>query len=92
MYVGRNYCFFWLRATCKQTAYFLSSTTYLFCKHIFHYECLKDWLNKNILMPKCPNCNYNVLTGGEINLNNHNPNNLPENNGDNNQLHSSITH
>lgn len=63
---------------------------YLFCKHIFHYECLKDWLNKNILMPKCPNCNYNVLTGGEINLNNHNANNLHENNGDNNRLHSSV--
>lgn len=33
----------------------------LFCKHIFHKNCLKEWLEKNILKPKCPNCNYNVI-------------------------------
>jgi hypothetical protein len=38
------------------------------CKHIFHLECLKDWLLKNLLNPKCPNCNYNVLLGKEINI------------------------
>ena len=52
---------------------------FLFCKHIFHFKCLKDWLDKNILMPKCPNCNYNVLTGGDID-NNPNPNNENYNN------------
>ena len=31
------------------------------CQHIFHYECLRDWLMKNVLNPKCPNCNYNLL-------------------------------
>ena len=41
-----------------------SEVIYLFCKHIFHFKCLKNWLDKNILMPKCPNCNYNVLIGG----------------------------
>lgn len=31
------------------------------CQHIFHFKCLSDWLLKNILNPKCPNCNYNLL-------------------------------
>lgn len=31
------------------------------CLHIFHKECLKEWLEKNITRPKCPNCNFNVL-------------------------------
>lgn len=31
------------------------------CKHIFHYNCLKPWIDSNILSPKCPNCNYNIL-------------------------------
>lgn len=54
---------------------------FLFCKHIFHFKCLKDWLERNILMPKCPNCNYNVLTGGVIDLH---PNQNIENNQNNN--------
>lgn len=33
----------------------------LFCKHIFHFECLKDWVNKNLIHPKCPNCNFNLI-------------------------------
>lgn len=68
---------------------------FLFCKHIFHFNCLKDWLDKNILLPKCPNCNYNILTGGQIDLINHNNNenqnlNLNENNFNlNNNLNKS---
>jgi hypothetical protein len=31
------------------------------CKHVFHYTCIKDWLYKNVLNPKCPNCNKEVL-------------------------------
>ena len=31
------------------------------CKHVFHYTCIKDWLYKNALNPKCPNCNKEVL-------------------------------
>jgi hypothetical protein len=31
------------------------------CKHIFHHACLKDWLFKEVLKPKCPNCNYFVV-------------------------------
>jgi hypothetical protein len=33
------------------------------CKHLFHYSCLKDWLVKQALHPKCPNCNYLVIEG-----------------------------
>ena len=31
------------------------------CQHVFHFKCLNDWLMKNLLHPKCPNCNYNLL-------------------------------
>ena len=32
------------------------------CQHIFHYRCLNNWLNKNILNPKCPNCNLDLMS------------------------------
>ena len=31
------------------------------CKHVFHYKCLSNWLSKNVMNPKCPNCNYNLI-------------------------------
>ena len=31
------------------------------CQHVFHYICLSNWLMQNLLHPKCPNCNYNLL-------------------------------
>ena len=31
------------------------------CNHVFHYKCIKDWLYKNAKIPKCPNCNKEVL-------------------------------
>ena len=31
------------------------------CNHVFHYKCIYEWLFKNILCPKCPNCNNEVL-------------------------------
>jgi hypothetical protein len=48
----------------------------LFCKHIFHTNCLKDWLLKDILKPKCPNCNFFVIehTQDNFNLNTNSPN------------------
>ena len=31
------------------------------CNHTFHLICLKDWIHKNIIIPKCPNCNEPIL-------------------------------
>lgn len=33
----------------------------LACKHTFHYICLRNWLLRVLLHPKCPNCNDNLL-------------------------------
>ena len=31
------------------------------CKHVFHYQCLSNWLINNVKNPKCPNCNKNLI-------------------------------
>jgi hypothetical protein len=31
------------------------------CKHIFHFKCIRDWLIKDSLKPKCPVCNDVIL-------------------------------
>ena len=31
------------------------------CAHIFHEKCFKKLIDKNIICPKCPNCNYLIL-------------------------------
>lgn len=31
------------------------------CNHSFHEKCFKNWVYKNIISPKCPNCNYLFL-------------------------------
>jgi hypothetical protein len=33
----------------------------LACRHTFHYSCLKDWLLRVLLHPRCPNCNDNLI-------------------------------
>ena len=41
------------------------------CQHRFHYKCFKNWIYKNILVPKCPNCNLPILdTENKNNLSN----------------------
>ena len=41
------------------------------CGHTFHYKCFKNWTYKNIICPKCPNCNYLILgPESDINLEN----------------------
>jgi len=38
------------------------------CKqHIFHFDCLKDYIQKNIDSPKCPICDENLNTNININ-------------------------
>ena len=62
-----------------------SEVTLLNCKHIFHHNCLKNWLFKNLTHPKCPNCNYNVVDSSSnpnsaVRTNNNpNSNNFPVN-------------
>ena len=65
------------------------------CKHVFHYKCLTNWLVKNVKNPKCPNCNYNLVSdidnknGGTQTINvarNHIHNLETQNNGNNNNL------
>lgn len=74
----------------------------LLCKHIFHKECLKEWLEKNICNPKCPNCNFNVLKNiyvdEKLNLNTRinrrniydNNNNINQNNNNNNYIRNNV--
>ena len=41
------------------------------CGHVYHFKCLSKWLHNNLLNPKCPNCNNNllsVLEGKDVNL------------------------
>ena len=60
------------------------------CNHIFHYECIKKWIEDNVLNPQCPNCKYNFFDNFvhssvvKINNNNTNNNEQNDNNGNNN--------
>lgn len=49
------------------------------CKHIFHFDCLKNWLETEALNPQCPNCKYSILSNVDLNSIN-----LNDNNGNNN--------
>ena len=40
------------------------------CNHSFHENCFKNWTYKNIICPKCPNCNYLILGPLDNNLQN----------------------
>ena len=62
------------------------------CNHIFHYECIKKWIDDNVLNPLCPNCKYAFLDYLEkvkvINVKNDNINiNINKtNNNENNEI------
>ena len=66
------------------------------CNHIFHYKCLSTWLYNNIMEPKCPNCQCNLINDendililNNKNYRNTNPNeeeNSVRNNQENNVL------
>ena len=36
------------------------------CDHMFHSNCIHIWIEKSILLPKCPNCNYDIIKGGKV--------------------------
>lgn len=38
-----------------------SKVVTLHCKHMFHEECLRQWCEKTVLHPKCPNCNLDII-------------------------------
>ena len=58
------------------------------CDHLFHYQCIYSWLNKNIKNAKRPNYNYALINVVEGKLNiNHNFSNY-ENSSSINRLHS----
>lgn len=38
-----------------------SKVVTLLCKHVFHFECIKDWIKKQKGDPKCPNCNSKMV-------------------------------
>lgn len=40
------------------------------CNHNFHEKCFKNWAYKNIVCPKCPNCNDLILGPLDNNLQN----------------------
>lgn len=40
------------------------------CNHSFHEKCFKNWAFKNIINPKCPNCNYLILGPQDSNFQN----------------------
>ena len=48
------------------------------CKHVFHYTCLKKWLNQNVLELRCPNCNYHLTDESKNKNHPSNANNEPE--------------
>ena len=39
------------------------------CKHSFHFKCFKNWVYKNIIFPRCPNCNSPILDKDNNNQN-----------------------
>ena len=53
------------------------------CNHVFHYKCIYEWLFKNILCPKCPNCNNEILKDNENNSENIINQNIINQNNDN---------
>lgn len=38
-----------------------SQVVTLYCKHMFHETCLRQWCERTILHPKCPNCNLDII-------------------------------
>jgi hypothetical protein len=60
------------------------------CNHIFHYDCIKKWIEDNVLNPQCPNCKYNFFDNfvhsSVVQINNNANNNEQNNNNQNNNV------
>ena len=39
------------------------------CFHVFHYKCLSNWLRNNVSTLKCPNCNCDLTSMNNENIN-----------------------
>ena len=67
----------------------ISFVTTTKCKHNFHFNCFKKFVEKNIIFPKCPNCNTPILNKENISnqnlTNNINQSSAFENNNQNTQ-------
>lgn len=46
---------------CLETFKDSSIVTTLLCKHVFHFECIKDYIKKRKIEFKCPNCNDKII-------------------------------
>ena len=66
------------------------------CKHIFHFSCIQKWILDNVLNPKCPNCNFNLLESQtevlNINKKDNNGNNNNVNNNNNGNNNNDLRH
>jgi len=47
----------------KEGSSFVTTTK---CGHKFHFNCFKNWIEKNIISPKCPNCNKPIINEENI--------------------------
>lgn len=45
-----------------------SKVVELTCKHVFHYDCIRKWCFKEVLNPRCPNCNKDIIPMKDIGL------------------------
>lgn len=44
-----------------------SNVSTLLCKHVFHFECIVDWIKKQKGELKCPNCNVKIIPDDMLN-------------------------
>lgn len=52
---------------CKEDFLLSDVVVNLLCNHIFHLECIKNWISKKGEDYKCPNCNKNIVPFEKLN-------------------------
>ena len=79
----------------REGASFLVTTK---CGHCFHFNCFKKYIQKNIISPKCPNCNKpileneNIFNKNNLNITNSSSSNSQITNSTHLTLNNDITH